>query len=476
MNDISKSIIGLLASILFLGACSVSRPPVLSDASIPSTYRGSTASDPSTADSSSIAQLHWNEFFTDRTLLALIDTAIANNYDIRLAVKNIESARLLLTLAKAGYLPDVSLQVGANTSRPSDNSLNGLSLSQFLGSKHIEDYTAAVSISWEADIWGKIKNQKAAALAGYLQTEEVRKAVQTQLVAQIAQGYFNLLMLREQLAIARQNLLLNDSTLQVINQQYKVGDVTSLGLEQAQAQKLAAASLIPGFEQDISIQENALRILSGEFPDSLPTEKRLADIAVPQQLASGYPAMLLGRRPDVRQAELAINQAQANSKVARANLYPSLAITAQGGVNAFEASNWFNIPASLFGTVAGNLTQPILQRKRLTTNYKLALVEQEKSVLQFRQSVLKAVGEVSDALAKLDKLNQRQKIVLERTQRLQSAIHQADLLYKTGMANYLEVITSQSNVLQSELELADVKRLQLFAVVDLYRSLGGGWE
>lgn len=456
---------------LFL-ACKTTDKALNTEAIAPSSFRNA---DTSQADSAGIALIAWREFFNDATLQHLIDTAIVHNMDMLLAIKNIEAAQQTLKQAKAGYIPDVSLQVGANTTRPSDNSLNGLSLNQFLGSKHIEDYTAALALSWEADIWGKIKNQKAAALAGYLQTEEAKKAVQTQLVSYVAQGYYNLLMLQAQLKIAQQNLALNDSTLNIIKQQYDVGEITLLGLEQAEAQRLAAASLIPDFEQQINIQENALSILSGKLPEAVATETTLDKIKIPQNLTTGVPSLLLSRRPDVKRAELAVVAARANKQYAKASMYPSLTISAQGGVNSFKASNWFNIPASLFGTVAGGITQPILQRRQLKTNYKLAEIDQEKTVIEFRQSVITAVGEVSDALIALDKLEEKQSIALNRTSKLQSAIHNADLLFNTGMANYLEVITAQSNVLQSELELAQIKKAQLVAMVDLYRSLGGGW-
>ncbi|HWV75642.1 MAG TPA: TolC family protein [Pseudosphingobacterium sp.] len=471
MNTKFSLLIILFLQALFL-ACKTTDKALNTEAIAPSSFRNADASQ---ADSAGIALIAWREFFNDATLQHLIDTAIVHNMDMLLAIKNIEAAQQTLKQAKAGYIPDVSLQVGANTTRPSDNSLNGLSLNQFLGSKHIEDYTAALALSWEADIWGKIKNQKAAALAGYLQTEEAKKAVQTQLVSYVAQGYYNLLMLQAQLKIAQQNLALNDSTLNIIKQQYDVGEITLLGLEQAEAQRLAAASLIPDFEQQINIQENALSILSGKLPEAVATETTLDKIKIPQNLTTGVPSLLLSRRPDVKRAELAVVAARANKQYAKASMYPSLTISAQGGVNSFKASNWFNIPASLFGTVAGGITQPILQRRQLKTNYKLAEIDQEKTVIEFRQSVITAVGEVSDALIALDKLEEKQSIALNRTSKLQSAIHNADLLFNTGMANYLEVITAQSNVLQSELELAQIKKAQLVAMVDLYRSLGGGW-
>jgi multidrug efflux system outer membrane protein len=197
---------------------------------------------------------------------------------------------------------------------------------------------------------------------------------------------------------------------------------------------------------------------------------------VPDNIPAGFPSAIVSRRPDVRTSELALNTANANVGIAKANMYPVLNITATGGVNSFKASNWFNIPASLFGTVTGSLLQPIFQQKKLRTQYNVAKVQRERTVLEFRQSVLNAVGEVSDAMVRIEKLKTQQSIAATRVNTLQQATNNANLLFKNGMATYLEVITAQSNVLQSELELASIKRAQLSAVSDLYRSLGGGWR
>jgi len=185
---------------------------------------------------------------------------------------------------------------------------------------------------------------------------------------------------------------------------------------------------------------------------------------------------LLSRRPDIKSAELALNVANAKVGVATASLYPSLVISASGGVNSFKASNWFSMPASLFGLVSGGITQPIFQRGQLKSNLELAKIDREKTVIQFRQSVINAVGEVSDELTKVEKLKAQYSIAAKRAQTLQQASKNASLLFKSGMANYLEVITAQGNLLQSELELTTIKTEQLNAVVGLYRSLGGGWN
>ena len=464
---------GLALVLVVLSACTVSKNVETPKPALPESF-GNVAA---TTDTSSVADIPWKSFFTDVTLQKLIDSAIIKNYDMQIAIKNLEASDLLVKQVKWNNVPQIDLGVTANTQRPSDNSITGRSLSQAgIKTKHIEDYSANASLSWEADIWGKIRNQNKTAVATYLQTAEAKKLVQTNIVAGVSQGYYNLLMLDDQLGIAKKNVVLNDSTLRIIKLQYDAGQVTSLAVQQAEAQRQAAAELVPQFERDITLQENALQILAGSLPGKIERTASLNDIRFADNLSAGVPSAILSRRPDVRSQEVALTIANANVGINKAQMYPALRITAEGGVNSFKASNWFNIPASLFGIVGGSLVQPLLDHKELKTNYEVAKVNREKTVIQFRQTVLVAVGEVSDAMVKIEKLKAQQTIAEDRLKTLQKAISNSNLLFQNGMANYLEVITAQGNVLQSELELASIKRSELSAVSELYKALGGGWK
>ncbi|RZL50798.1 MAG: TolC family protein, partial [Pedobacter sp.] len=227
---------------------------------------------------------------------------------------------------------------------------------------------------------------------------------------------------------------------------------------------------------EINIQENALSALTGKFPTAVERAITLEQIMVPEQLATGIPANMLGIRPDVKSSELGLKIANAKVGIANAKLYPTLIISASAGLNSFQASNWFNIPASLFGVVGGGITQPIFNRKELKTQFELAKIEREQSVLQFRQTVVEAVAEVSNEQAKIVNLKTEYSIAQNRVKTLQTAVKNSDLLFKSGMANYLEVITAQGNLLQGELDLTSLKTAQLNAGVSLYRALGGGWQ
>lgn len=453
-----------------LAACTVSKNYQRPDVEMPQQFGNAAPSD------TSIGDMNWKNFFGDTTLVRLIDRAVAGNYDLQLAKKRIDEAEEYVKQAKMNYVPTLDARASASTSTPSDNSLSGKSLQTFLGKNRIEDYTLSLGMSWEIDVWGKIKHQKEAALANYLQTYEGARTVQTSLIANIANSYFNLLMLDTQLDITRKNLALNDTTVQMMRLQKQAGQVTELAVQQTEVQRQTAALLIPQLEQQIAIQENAIRILSGELPAPVTRSAKLINIQVWDSLPTGVPAEMLSRRPDVRAKEMALVAANANVGIAKAQMYPSFNITASGGLNAFKASKWFVMPASLFGTAAGAITQPILQHRQLKTNLEVAEIQREEAVLSFRQTALNATGEVVNALVQIDKLKSQKEIASAQVDTLHKAINNASLLFKAGMADYLEVITAQSNSLNAELSLADIQRQQLVAMVELYRSLGGGWK
>lgn len=457
--------------VVVLAACRVGRNYERPALALPGQYN-STGQVPS---DSSIAGVEWRQFFKDPVLISLIDTTLKGNFDLLIALKNIESAQSYVKQAKVGWLPTLNVQANASTAYPSKNSLNGISLGAFLGTNHIEDYNLIANLSWEIDVWGKIKRRKEAALADYLSSYEGARAVQTQLVADVANSYYNLLMLDEQLQIAKSNLSLADSIVQMIRLQKAAGDVTELAVQQAISQQQTAALLVPQLEQGIAIQENGLRILAGQAPATLPRGGKLDEIRMWDQLSTGVPADLISKRPDVRSAEAQLVSANALVGVAQASMYPALTLTGSGGLNAYKAARWFDIN-SLTGSVLGGLTQPVFQGRQLKTQLEVAKIQRDQAEYRFRQQALTAIGEVSNALVQLDKLQLQRKIATDQVETLATAVGQARLLFRSGLANYLEVITAQSNALQAQLSRADVVRQQLSASVELYRSLGGGWK
>jgi outer membrane protein, multidrug efflux system len=459
---------GTLRSLLLISltACGVTREYKKPDAALPVSYRGGVIAAKGSPDESSVALLSYNSFFADKTLCALIDTAAANNIDLQVALKNIDYARQTLHSSRLGLLPTLNVGVQNSRTNPSDN-----------GAKtNVEDYTASATSSWEVDIWGKIRSRNHSALAAYLKTQEAAKAVRTRLVADVASGYYNLLMLDVQLESSKKNLAIADTTFKMIGLQYDAGQVTALAVQQQEALRQSIAGSLPAIEQKIAVQENALSILCGRMPGVIQRDRALFAIKVADVLPSGIPAALLQNRPDVRAAELAVRGAHADMGESKAALYPSLTVTAAGGLEAFKTSQWFTLPGSLFGVLQGALVQPVFQRGQLKAKYEQSKIKREQTELEFKQLLLKAVGEVSDALTQLDKVKSQELIAEQRATTLHKAVLDAGMLFKSGMATYLEIMIAQTNALQADLDLANIRRQHLAAMAELYRSLGGGWR
>lgn len=460
-----KLYISLLSSILLLTSCSTTRyhKP---DLGIPDSFRGHEVAD-TVPDSLTILP---GDFFTNRHLLELIDTAYAKNSDLLIAVKNIELVESNMRSVRLNYLPDISAQISGNYTHASTNTIDPSASSGIS-----KNYTAALNLDWEIDIWGKIRKEKQEVLASYLQQEEVRKTIQMRLTADVAKAYYNLLMLDRQLEIANRSKELSDSTLSIMEIQYKVGDANLLGLQQIKAQLEQNKQLISQIEQSIASQENALSLLCGNFAQHIKRDWTDAEelVMIPQ---GGYPATVLMNRPDVRSAEYALSAANARVGIEKRAMYPALKISASGGLNSLLASNWFNIPASLFGTVAGGVVQPIFNRRKLKEQYEQAKIEREKEVINFRQSVLEAFSQISDALKNREETDKQYTFSKSREEMLRSGLHSSDILFKAGEINYLEVISVQMNYLQAQLETTDLYIKKINSTIDLYYSLGGGWE
>lgn len=488
MKYIQYTALWTIACCLLVSSCKVGRDYVRPDVGVADTFR-STKQLPDTTDTDTvtIADIPWNEFFTDSMLMILIDSAIVNNYDMQAALKNIEIADQSLRQSRAAYLPEIEAQLGGTNHQWRSRDFYGSPSSKWYDREgqpepsenlfmYQSQYLSSVSMSWELDIWGKMRRQNERALAEYLQTFEARKAIQTSLVATIAEGYYNLLMLDAQLEVARRNLKLNDSTLQIVKLQRDAGEVSSLAIQQTESQMLVAASLVPQLEQEIAIQENTLMALTGRMPDSVYRSSALMDWRMQDAYETGVPLQLLANRPDVREAELALRAANAEVGVAQAYRYPTLTIDATGGINAMLPQNWFNIPGALFGGIISGATQPLFSRRRLKTQHEIAKLERDKAEISFQQTVMDAVHEVTNALVLIEKLNEQYAIAEQRVATAQLGVKNANLLFKSGEATYLEVITAQSNALNSELDLVSIKQQQLNAKVALYRALGGGWK
>ena len=284
-------------------------------------------------------------------------------------------------------------------------------------------------------------------------------------------------MLDAKIQVAKRNVLLNDSTLHMIELQYEAGEITALAIQQTESQRLIAASLVPELEKEIVLQENALRILLGQMPGEIKRGASFEHLfAENKDISLGAPIEIIRNRPDVRGAEWELIAANANANIEQAMRYPRLTLEGVFGVNAMMPENWFSIPGALLGGITGGLTAPVFKNKRLKTQWEVAKLERDKSEIAFQRTVMEAVSEVSDAVVTVEKLREQLEFAKDRVENSQKAVRNANLLFKGGFATYLEVITAQGNALDSDLALVELRQEHLESYVDLYRSLGGGWR
>lgn len=468
MRHIQKNIVAVIVMVTALTSCVVGKKYKRAELEIPEQFRNVEAT---TGDTVIVP---WKSFFKDPVLNDLIEKALVKNNEIQTATITIEQLNLAYRQAKLSILPSLNFAVAGSRNYLSKKSLNGSISEQFLGTPYMDDYSTSIALSWEADIWGKTAMRKAGAQADLLAQEQNKLAIQTRIITQVAQAYYNLISFDQQLEIAKRNVALSDSTLNIMNLQFKSGQINSLAIDQITAQKNTAELLLPLTHQSIELQENALSILCGEFPDRIARSANALEMEPQEPFSLGIPTHLLSRRPDVKAAELSVMTANARAGLAKAAMYPAFSITAQTGVNSFKASTWFNLPGSIFNNLAVNLAQPIFQKRELRTAYETALLDQQKMELQFKQTVLDAVGDVSNALTRSKHADERLAVVESRTASLQKANKDAIMLYKSGMATYIEVITAQSNALQNDVEAISIRLDKLNAVTDLYRAIGGG--
>ena len=418
-------------------------------------------------DSLSMAIVSWKEIFTDPILQGYISEGLTNNMDIRMALKQIAIAEAYVKQGRAGFLPTLNATARATHQEFSASS-------QFGDVSSANQFEVAGGLSWEADIWGKIRSNKRASEASYLQTVAAHQAVKSRLVANIASTYYQLLALDEQMRVTDATIETRSKGLETTMALKEAGNVTEVGVKQTEAQLYTARAILVDLKTQIRLVENTLSILLGSNPRDIQRNS-LADQNVNIPLETGFPSQLLSNRPDVMQAEYSLINAFELTNMARSSFYPSLTINANGGLQSLELDKLFNVN-SLFASVVGGLTQPILNGRRIRTQYEVSQAQQEQALLQFKYSLLIAGKEVSDAMYTIEAASEKITIKESENEAYDLATEYSEELLDNGMANYLEVLTAQERALSSSLDLVAAKNNRLQAIVDLYEALGGGWR
>ncbi|CCH51256.1 RND efflux system, outer membrane lipoprotein, NodT family [Fibrisoma limi BUZ 3] len=445
---------------------------------VPTSYAGSQ-------DSASIGDRPYRALFADPNLVALIDTALARNPDLRIALQRIEVARANFGITQGALLPQVDAVVSAGVDRYARYTLNGVgnfdtNLSENITGPNVipnptPDYFVGFRASWELDIWGKLRNQRRAAYTRVLASQEGRNLIITNLAADVARFYYTLLALDAELEIIRENEALQQRAVELVEVQKAAGRVTELAVQQFRAQLLNTRSLEGRVRQDIVRTENQLNALLGRYPQPITRGESLEKQQLPPVVAAGIPSQLVRRRPDIRQAERELEAANVDVAVAQAQFLPSLNLTPYAGLNAFRASVLVN-PQSLALGVLGSLTAPVFNRRYLKGNLRAAEAQSREAYYGYQRAILTGVSEVVTSLKGLENFRNVADLQTQEVTVLRQAARTSDDLFGTGYATYLEVITAQRSVLDAELSLINTKQAQFLSLIDLYRALGGGWQ
>lgn len=422
-------------------------------------------------DSMAESVVPWQQIFTDALLQQHIQTALENNLDIRAALENINQAQSYLSQGRMGYMP--TFTIGTNYTH-SVNSIN-TQFGRILGQRQrLDQFDITGSLGWEADIWGKITSKKLAAEATYLQTVSAHKAVKTQLIAMVASTYYNLLALDAQKQVALKTIENRNKSLETNKALKDAGRVTEVAVKQTEAQALSAQALLLDIENNIKQQENTLSILKGMFPHAVERAS-FSDLQLNVNATEGVSIQTLNNRPDVVAAELGFRNAFELSNVAKASFYPTLKLTANGGLQSVEFEKLFD-PTSFFASIVAGIAQPVLNGRQIRTQYEISLSNQEKAFLNYKQTVLNASKEISDALYAID-INKK-KLVLKQqeAEAYSTAVNYSQELLNNGMASYLEVLTATESELNAQLNIITTQYNLWNANIQLYKAMGGGVE
>jgi multidrug efflux system outer membrane protein len=462
----ARIIVAVVAAALLSG-CAIGpdyRRPAVAQ---PATFRSQP-----TGEAASLADAPWWDVFQDPILKALIQEALRNNYDVGIAAARVQEARANHRVARSELFPSLDYNATAGRARLP---LGGLNLPN--GTDHRTDdfFVGTLNMSWELDIWGRVRRSTEAARATLFATEEARRGVWLTLVSDLARAYFELLALDVQLQIARDSTQAYQNTYDIFLDRFKFGTASQLETSRALGALGGARATVPQLESSVVARENQISILLGKEPGPIPRGQPMYAQPVVPAVPAGLPSTLLERRPDLRQAEQQLVAANARIGVAKADFFPRLSLTALVGAASPELSALTGGGATAWA-VAGMLSGPLFNVGRTTGQYRASIAQWEQVRLYYEQSVLTALREVSDALTALTKLSDAETGQTTAVNALAEAVEHATNRYRQGLAGYYEVLEAQQQLYPAQTSLAQIRRSRLIAYVELYKALGGGWS
>ena len=474
-HKISRFTFAIIAALAIAGCKAPAITATADNAAMPGNFGNSS-------DTTNVSNLKWRDFFHDKYLQDLIEVAVKNNQELNITLQEIEISQNEIRMRKGGVLPTVALKAGAGLEKVGRYTSQGAGDASTDIRPGVEmpdplsDFGVSAVANWEADIWKKLRNSKKAAVNRYLASVEGKNFVLTNLIAEVANSYYELLALDTKLSIVRQNIEIQKNGLEIVKVQKQAARATELAVQKFNAEVLSSQSLEFKIAQDIVETENRINFLLGRYPQPIERDKSEFAAMVPMFVNAGIPSQLLANRPDIKQAELELAAAKLDVKAARAEFYPSLDISASIGTQAYKPSYLATLPESLLYSIIGDLTAPIVNRSAIKAEYKSANSRQVQAVINYQRKILNAYFEVANQMSSIGNLQKSYELKSKQVQALTQSIDISNDLFRSARADYLEVLMTQRDALESKLELVETKKAQLNAVVNVYRDLGGGWR
>lgn len=436
----------------------------------------------SSKDTTNTGEVKWKTFFHDQNLIALIDTALKNNQELNITLQEIAVAQSEVRAKKGEILPSAGIGVGAGLEKVGEYTRDG-AVEKNLPIRDgkafpdpLGNFVVGFNASWEVDIWRKLRNGRDAALSRYLGTIEGKNFMVTNLVAEISNSYYELMAYDSKLEILKQNLEIQKNALEIVKLQKTAGEVTELAVKKFEAEVFKNQSHLFYIQQQIIEAENRINFLVGRFPQPVARNSAAFQQMVPDTIYSGIPSQLLQNRPDIRQAELNLVASKLDVKVARANFYPSLRISAGVGYQAFNVRYLITSPQSLLYNIAGDLVAPLINRNALKAKYASANAKQIQAVYSYEQKILNAYIEVVNRMSKISNLKNSYDLKQKQVDALTQSITISTNLFKSAKADYMEVLLTQRDAIEAKFDLVEIKQEQLSNMVSMYQALGGGWR
>ncbi|TLX26140.1 efflux transporter outer membrane subunit [Chryseobacterium indologenes] len=480
-NSKIKNIFIALALSLVLASCKAPMATVIKDEvkeTIPQNFNQEEQQD---ANNNS-GTTPWRQFFTDPNLVSLIETALKNNQDLLITLQEIEIAKSGVLAKKGKLSPTVSAAVGAGLKKAGRYTSEGAgdASTEMEPGKPIPDplgnFEGGLMANWEIDIWKKLRNEKESAVAHYLSTVEGKNFVLSNLIEEVADDYYELLALDNQLDIIQQYIKLQQKALEISKIQKEAAAATELAVKKFEAELAKSKATEYTIRQQITEKENEINALLGRYPQPIIRAKENFMSTIPQTIYTGIPSQLLANRPDIKQAELELKASKLDVQAARKEFYPSLEISATLGLEAFKPSYLVKMPESIAYNLVGELASPLINKSAIKANFQTADAKQVQALYEYDKTILNAYLDVANLMSKIKNIDQYYQLKSQETKALDQSIDIANQLFRNSRADYLEVLLNQRDALDAKMDLIEAKQKQLSTVVDIYKGLGGGWK